>query len=128
MKAKKTSTIKNCDKIILALVITVAILFCGLIWCGIHMKSGADKEYLSVYGHLMYRYPHLICQESTEDTNYVCEMTQYGVSQDGNPYVSYTVQAYDATTHQPKGEAENLTLYFQKRSDAIKGYAEALNK
>lgn len=131
--------------LIIVLTILVAGLTGGLIYAVAHMKTAEDKEYLAVYEHLMQRYPELRCtmedalydpDSELGDTVYAgmkrdksiqeahtCVMTDYGVSKDGDPYVSYIRYSYNPETHEQKGEGEKLTLYFQHSDDH---YAEAL--
>lgn len=109
-------------------------------------QTSEEKEYLGVYEHLMQRYPELKCEsgsreqitavqddngkyigmlkdEKLPDTR-VCMMTDYGVSKDGDPYVSYVQRTYDPETHEQKS-AKNMTLYFQHYNGH---YAEALGE
>lgn len=123
--------------LIIVLTILVAGLTGGLIYAVAHMKTAEEKEYLVVYEHLMQRYPELKCadgdraamvraeegEEEPSKYNHVCVMTDYGISKDGDPYVSYVQYKYDKNTHEKIDEGTEITLYFQYRND---GYAEAL--
>lgn len=82
----------------------------------------------------MHRYPELKCEsESREQITVVqddggeyigvlkdeelpntraCTMTGYGISKDGDPYVSYTRRTYDPKTHEQKGEVQHYNGYY----------------
>jgi len=133
--------------VIIILAVAVVGLLGGLIFTATRTaaRTYEEKEYLAVYEHLMSRYPEMKCVAEDdvnitavqdEDGKYLgvvqdedipdtrtCTMTGYGVSKDGDPYVSYAQQTYDPKTHEKKGEEEHLTVYFQHYNGH---YADAL--
>lgn len=149
-KTKAGITNKN-NKGYICTIAILALLSAGLLGALIatatQVMTGEEKEYLDVYEHLMSRYPEMKCDiednvnvtlVQDEDGEYVgvvkdeevpdtrtCMMTGYGVSKDGDPYVSYTETRYNPKTHEQKGEPKNFTLYFQHHNG---GYAEALGE
>ncbi len=130
----KTKTTKNSKtkkqpedkKLIIILLISMLLLTGALIACIFNIKTSTDKEYLDVYEHLLRNYIIEKCPEA-ENYNTVCLMKEYGVSKDGDPYVTYIRQKYDQQTHEKINEEHIYTLYFQHRKDAIDGYSEALS-
>lgn len=133
----KTDRTKIYIGVIVALAVVIAGLVGGLAYAVARMSFYDESKYLAVYEHLMQRYPELKCsdedksamlraeegEEEPSDYNRVCVMTGYGISKDGDPYVSYTQYKYDKNTHEKIDEGTKLTLYFQHHNG---GYAEAL--
>lgn len=145
--AKKDST-KAYKGAIIALAVVSVGLIGGLIYAITQIPSYEEREYLDLYGYLMERYPEARCESMNQtrkiailDENdeshqpaldnkwdeeyYACMTTGYGVSKDGDPYVSYSVIVTDPRTHEFIRE-EKDTVYFQHRHDGVNGYSEAL--
>ena len=96
-----------------------------LVYCGLNVKSAADKEYLDLQDHLLGRFIELNYQKEGQ----VCKMEGHGLSKDFEVSVRFWCQSYDADTDQLTGEREYRTVYFQhpKTIDGgTTGYAEAL--
>ena len=98
-----------------------------LVYCGMNIKSAADREYLDLQDHLLGRFVELNYQKEGR----VCEMEGHGLSGDHEVFIKFWCQNYDAGTDKLVGEREYHTVYFQ-RPKAIDGgtagYAEALGE
>lgn len=126
MKKQKSNPTKPYKITIIILAIIIVGLLSGLIFTITQTKSSTEREYLALYEHLMTRYPEFKCKENTPTENYTCIMTDYGISRDGDPYVSYMQYTSDATTHKQKDEGTSITLYFQHPNQPGDSYGEAL--
>ena len=96
-----------------------------LVYCGMNMKSASDQEYLKLQDHLLSRFVELNYQQE----NQVCGMEKHGLSKDNEVFVRFYCQNYDTDTHEPVGNKEYHTLYFQRPTtieNGTAGYAEAL--
>lgn len=105
-----------------------AILLCTTIYGFANMKSASDKEYLALSDHLLGRF---IEMDYGKD-NRVCEMEKHELSKNNEVSVRFWCQDYDANTHEPVGDKEFHTLYFQHPREfeggKSTGYAEALGE
>lgn len=144
---KKPTSTKNakCDchpsfftGIVVMLAVVIALCIAELAYLTMQQKDYKEQEYLDVYPHLLERYVEYRCSEAdtkrhanqeeageeVDTLATVCEMTDYGVSKDGDPYVTYTQYMSDTRTHEPVDASKEYTYYFQHRDHG--GYADAL--
>lgn len=123
--------------LIIVLTVLVAGLTGGLIYAITQMKTAEEREYLAVYEHLMEHYPERKCEIENKSQDIAakekgeefldvrtCVTTDYGISKDGDPYVSYVQYISNPKTHERKDE-KKFTLYFQHRGDY---YTEAVGE
>ena len=97
----------------------------GLAYCSVNMKSASDQEYLKLQDHLLDRFVELNYQQEHQ----VCEMEKHGLSKNNEIFVKFYCQNYDEITHEPVGDKEYHTLYFQHPTTidgSMTSYAEAL--
>ena len=130
----KQKEIKKYKTIITILSVAVLVLGGFLAYMCTRTKSETEEKYLAVYEYLMNVYPDRICSQpgwKTDDKasgkNYVCTEKEYGISKDGDPYVSFRQEEYDNATHEKTGKTDNLTIYFEKGDEkSTYGFGEAI--
>lgn len=128
-----------------ALSITTAGLGIGMFYFASRAKTVEEQKYLDVYPYIMeqiasecsnVRGQNLLTINEDEDGNKVsiekiqtvkfvnCDIDTYGISKDGDPYVSYNYKELDPDTGEVASSGHK-TLYFQY-DEKINTYASAL--
>ncbi len=118
---------KNYKKFNVVFGVLMVIMMGVLVYCGINIKSTADKEYLALQSHLLDRFVELNYQKE----NQICKMESYGLSENNEVSVKFWCQNYDVDTNKLSEEKEYHTLYFQHPTtmeNGTTGYAEALGE
>lgn len=127
-----------------ALAISTAGLGVGTLYGITHMKTAEEQKYLDLYPYLMRwtaeecsairggDYQYWITDENGnrkliagDSKNVNCWFDSYGISKDGDPYVSYKYQ-YTDDSGVPTGEMKTSTLYYQydaERDTYARAYA-----
>lgn len=131
---KQKDQIKKYNIIIAVLSVAVVVLGGLFVYASTKTKTRTEEQYLAVYDYLMHVYPGMVCDQpgwKTEDKaagkNYVCTEKSYGISKDGDPYVSFIQEEYDGATHEKTGNDNNLTIYFERGDEkSTFGFGEAL--
>lgn len=122
MSNKKQKSKNNYAKFNILFAILIVASVITSVYCGINIKSSADKEYLALQDHLLNRF---IQMKFNEEGKRICGMESYGLSKENNVAVKYWCQDYNES-HEPVGDKAYHTLYFNHPDKEGHGYAEAV--
>lgn len=122
-KTKKSTKKSNLEcrhikNAFIAFCFTIFGVIIGALICSFAMKDSNVNNYLRTYPYLLTGYlENSICPRLSANANkaYKCEMIEYGITEDGNPYMRFSYQAVDTTVlDHPTflGEKQYRTVYF----------------
>lgn len=139
MKKTKTSQKNNKTQwyIIISSFINIVLISALLILYS-NFKTTSDKEKISLYPYLLYRYIDTYCNEFSKKDNetYYCFMKDYGEIDHEMSYVSFVYSHVDKDTSEVSENLQSATIYFNKEDTKktgitgweIQNYTEKVEK